>query len=574
MSASGTAHPMTASISRLSCTSCRQKKLKCDRVLPQCGRCARAGEEECSFPTKRKVNKGKRKQVRDLEEKLVQLESRIQTLSAGEATRPEEPDTSSSTGALDGSSGGIVAAEPQDEGQPSSQDVADEEHHDEHSPTDVASTELLEELTALYFDKLHHASPMIHRSRYLSSLRLSPSSQPPACLQQMVMATGASVIPIHAPLANSLYRRGRALAEADEMRDQQDHPVCVAHVQCWLLIANFEARNANFSRACVSLGRAIRMAQLLNLHQLDRDSNSSPPSIFPTIMQPPQDWCELEERRRTWWVAYVSDRLLFATSGLPALIDDQDVFTLLPASEEAFQNGSPEPASTLREALRKIDITPSTYGARVMAASLFYQASKTAPQPNSDNLDDGEYCKQLQGIDHGLSALADMLPANLQLPQNSSCQHAVFVNVLIHTATMCLHKTAAQKAKCLQGPEAELLTRESHNRMFAAAAKVLDVFQHTRDLVMALQNPIQDYTAYIAALVFLQDFSVGRSEQSKCDALFLFGILQTAGEIHAVARMLSVQLGAQLEDCGIDIPQDDEIDLDSLEAYRTRRNRG
>lgn len=196
--------------------------------------------------------------------------------------------------------------------------------------------------TALYFDKLHHASPMIHRSRYLSSLRLSHSSQPPACLQQMVMATGASVIPIHAPLANSLYKRGRALAEADEMKvgpsscplpalatnhlpqDQQDHPVCVAHVQCWLLIANFEARNANFSRACVSLGRAIRMAQLLNLHQLDRDSNSIPPSIFPTIMQPPQDWCELEERRRTWWVAYVSDRLLFATSGLPALIDDQD----------------------------------------------------------------------------------------------------------------------------------------------------------------------------------------------------------------------------------------------------------
>lgn len=39
-----------------------------------------------------------------------------------------------------------MVAEPQDEGQPSSQDVADEEHHDEHSSTDVASTELLEEL--------------------------------------------------------------------------------------------------------------------------------------------------------------------------------------------------------------------------------------------------------------------------------------------------------------------------------------------------------------------------------------------------------------------------------------------
>ncbi|RSL64929.1 hypothetical protein CEP54_004468 [Fusarium duplospermum] len=222
----------------------------------------------------------------------------------------------------------------------------------------------------------------------------------------------------------------------------------------------------------------------------------------------------------------------------------------------------------------KIDTTPSTLGARVMAASLFYQASKTAPQPNSDNVDDDGYCQRLQGIDHGLSALTDRLPTNLQLPENAECQHAIFVNILIHTATMCLHKTAAQKAKCLQGPEAEILVRESHNRMFAAAVKVLDVFQQTRDLVMALKNPIQDYTAYIAALVFMQDFSVGKSEQSRCDTLFLFGILRTAGEIHAVARMLSVQLETQLENRGIGIPRDDEIDLDSLETYRTRRNRG
>ncbi|RSL64930.1 hypothetical protein CEP54_004469 [Fusarium duplospermum] len=141
---------MTTSISRLSCTPCRQKKLKCDRVLPQCGRCARAGEE-CSFPTSRKVNKGKRKQVRELEEKLVQLEDRIQTLSAGEATRSQDPGGFTSTAtfsrspALDGNSVDVGIVEPRGEGQPPSQDVADEGHHDE-SPAIVASAELLEEL--------------------------------------------------------------------------------------------------------------------------------------------------------------------------------------------------------------------------------------------------------------------------------------------------------------------------------------------------------------------------------------------------------------------------------------------
>lgn len=97
----------------------------------------------------------------------------------------------------------------------------------------------------------------------------------------------------------------------------------MAHAQCWLLIAYFETQMGMFSRAFVSLGRSIRVAQMLHLHQIDGGERGS--FMMPHALPPPRDWIELEERRRTWWVIYVADRLVFATSGLPAAIDDQQV---------------------------------------------------------------------------------------------------------------------------------------------------------------------------------------------------------------------------------------------------------
>lgn len=96
----------------------------------------------------------------------------------------------------------------------------------------------------------------------------------------------------------------------------------MSHAQCWLLIAYFEAQSGMFPRAFVSLGQSIRLAQILNLHQLDRREHGC--SLL-TQCPPPQDWIELEERRRTWWLIYVADRLVFATSGLPAAVDDRQV---------------------------------------------------------------------------------------------------------------------------------------------------------------------------------------------------------------------------------------------------------
>jgi hypothetical protein len=47
--------------------------------------------------------------------------------------------------------------------------------------------------------------------------------------------------------------------------------------------------------------------------------------MLPPSLAPPKDWAELEERRRTWWVLYCSDRFVSGTAGWPTLINEKDV---------------------------------------------------------------------------------------------------------------------------------------------------------------------------------------------------------------------------------------------------------
>ena len=75
-----------------------------------------------------------------------------------------------------------------------------------------------------------------------------------------------------------------------------------------------------FSLASVSLARSLRIAQMLDLHRLDQE-----PRLLPLALPPARDWSEMEERRRTWWVIFCSDRFVSATTGWPALILENDV---------------------------------------------------------------------------------------------------------------------------------------------------------------------------------------------------------------------------------------------------------
>lgn len=70
----------------------------------------------------------------------------------------------------------------------------------------------------------------------------------------------------------------------------------------------------------MSTGRAIRLAQMLGLHRLD----GSALDVKMTI-QPPKDWTDREERRRTFWMVFWEDRCASIGTGWPMSFDEKDV---------------------------------------------------------------------------------------------------------------------------------------------------------------------------------------------------------------------------------------------------------
>lgn len=62
-------------LSLFSCQLCRSRKLKCDKVLPICGRCAKVGET-CEYPSGRKkpvINPAMRPRLRDMQSRIRRL---------------------------------------------------------------------------------------------------------------------------------------------------------------------------------------------------------------------------------------------------------------------------------------------------------------------------------------------------------------------------------------------------------------------------------------------------------------------------------------------------------------------
>jgi hypothetical protein len=70
----------------------------------------------------------------------------------------------------------------------------------------------------------------------------------------------------------------------------------------------------------MSAGRAVRLAQMMQLHRLDGVGLD-----VKQCLPPPKDWTEREERRRTFWMCFCVDRYASIGTGWPMTIDERDV---------------------------------------------------------------------------------------------------------------------------------------------------------------------------------------------------------------------------------------------------------
>lgn len=108
----------------------------------------------------------------------------------------------------------------------------------------------------------------------------------------------------------------------------------ISTLQALILLSTYEFLHAIFGHAWMNCGRTARMSVYFNLMRFDE-----PHLVCKQTLQEPKDWIDQEERRRTFWAAFILDRFASLGTGWAATFNEDDITTFLPGPEDEFQAG-------------------------------------------------------------------------------------------------------------------------------------------------------------------------------------------------------------------------------------------
>ncbi|KAL2017950.1 hypothetical protein VTK56DRAFT_1482 [Thermocarpiscus australiensis] len=201
------------------------------------------------------------------------------------------------------------------------------------------------DLDQLYFDRIHSSVPVIHQRHYLQRSKVVPPTPSHRCLQYAMWTMASAMSSQFHHLRDLLYcgtvdqlhaldsRLGAGLCPLDEEAS------LLAQAQAWILVAVYEFVKlaSSFRRPWTSVGRAIRLVQLLRLNEMDASDGVFDIDVF--AEKDHDAVIEMEERRRTFWMAFCLDRFACAMDGLPQTLAEP-ISTRLPCSEHAFDSAT------------------------------------------------------------------------------------------------------------------------------------------------------------------------------------------------------------------------------------------
>ncbi|PBP27361.1 fungal-specific transcription factor domain-containing protein [Diplocarpon rosae] len=603
---------------RIACVICRKRKLKCDGTKPSCSTCSRLGHS-CAYDEVRRKSGPKRGYVKALEERLSML-GFLLLLGITYAERPEanEPPPSEQVENLlktqdpvaavlevptnftlgEGNASGIgPGALPAGDFNISNASIdivngaqADRWGFNGESPQPVIDhmafstanlnlsmgldansftwemiglgleeplppQETIDELFRhdIYFEKIHPSVPMIHKYRYLAAMNLAPSQRPPVALRYAMWTLAASVVDKFVDLKNHFYHRARKYMEADTLKGHGEHIISVAHAQTHALLAQYEFKMMSFPRAWMSTGSAIRICQMMGLHRLD-GAGLDVKQCLPV----PRDWTEREERSRTFWFCFCADRYASIGTGWPMVIDEKDIQTDMPSSDEAFNMSMQERTNSLQESMSPSGASKlSPFGSVVLMACLFGRNLTHLHRPDSDGRDgdiNGEFWKRHRKIDNILLNTSLSMPSHLKLPNGIANPNIVFANMNIHTSTICLHQAAIYKAEKNHLPSS--IGAGSKVRCITAANEISNIMRMVYHMDLSSMNPFVCFCLYVAARVFVQYLKSRPDDYQTGDSLrFLMSAMNTLKNKNPLTESFLVQLDVDLKGLKIRNPK-------------------
>lgn len=162
-------------------------------------------------------------------------------------------------------------------------------------------------------------------------------------------------------------------------------------------------------------------------------------------------------------------------------------------------------------------------------------------------------------IDDNLTLVHAFIPRELKLPDYAWSPSALFVNVMIHTAVICLHNAAVAYSSRLPSPDPTHGEAQSQARLLPAAKQIVDIFRLVRNMHATLRNPLLAFAAYMAGMALLEELVVHGDESCAEDLQYLLGIMARVAEFHAVVRSVAAQLVEDMRQCGLVFPAMEKV---------------
>ncbi|KAJ4114966.1 hypothetical protein NW765_011597 [Fusarium oxysporum] len=172
-------------------------------------------------------------------------------------------------------------------------------------------------------------------SHYLAWAKLDDVSLPQKCLRWAMRALAASMSSQFRSRSEEFYNKARRLAEGLDAGDLVlpwlNSDTSIEQAQTWLLLAHYELLDPSKYSQSATTRRAFRLVHLSRLHCTDwKDPALDFPSCTPgTSQSAALPFASVEERRRTFWVAFCLDRFLGGYEESPMTIHDETVSQLL-----------------------------------------------------------------------------------------------------------------------------------------------------------------------------------------------------------------------------------------------------
>ncbi|EED13248.1 conserved hypothetical protein [Talaromyces stipitatus ATCC 10500] len=468
------------------CEECRRRKLRCDRQ-PQCGNCIDAGVV-CTTTTVRPARGPKKGHLKALKGRIATLERCIMEQQGGIALPLSDESLSP------------------DNTQPCSPDGEniDKSLERRTSLASISSSiqvpyvipELVKaDLDQLYFERVHPLIPVIQRARYFTWAKGASKSDSRIALQYAMWTLAASLSTHCQSIRDSLYAHTKRMLEIIESKDNEMDFFDIEQAQAWLLLAIYQFMRSTYRKGWLSAGRLFRLIQMMRLYEID-----SPGELANQLMEP--DWVEVEEKRRTFWMAYTLDRFANIRKGWPITLTEH-VLTRLPMPETEFQSGQPVNMGFLSDALSGSDLmtTPqSSFSECIMLATICGRSLSHRHLSMVDGVygsNPQEFWSRHEWIDSALVARISMLSLSYPFQAEHMDPMLLFTKMIAQTTILYLHKII--ESTTWDSPEYHSFILEYEQRSRMAAKETVELAKELTQLSYFKVHPFTPIPLCICA---------------------------------------------------------------------------